>query len=343
MTIMDTTTFKNLTDSFRIAVRNALTQTDPIIREGLLDSLEFSTQGNSELDAIFQSETAPSQATAVVHIIESSTKKHSANALSVSKFINKLASAVNEVAKQQLGISRRSPQLLVTGTAPGSLEITVQAPDDVQAGDLHSHYAENGIDIPDTAESIALKKVGALLTAASSEELENLDEKESPIAAQLAQLPVKARKDISSITKEVQKTDWMIHGEILQRRKEPLKLQFTRLGAMRLAQALETVPEKPDSETIYGYLDGYRRSEGILYVKHNLNDGHAFPISVSDPELIQTVAEYSIQPDSLYRLDILKYEKLNTIGDTVNISRSLQSISIDDSHGIQETIEITGI
>jgi hypothetical protein len=335
---MDTALSQDLAASFRDAIRNALMQKDPIIREGLLDSLELSTEGDEELDAIFRSETAPSQATAVVHIVEPNAKEHSANALSVSKFINRLTSAVNEVAKQKLGAARRSPQLLITGMAPGSLEITIQAPDDVQAGDLHSHYAENDIEIPETAESVALKTVGALLTASSSEEL---DSKESPISAQLAQLTIKARKNISAMTKEVRKTDWTIHGEILQRREQPLRVQFTQLGALRLEHALKTIPEKPNNEVIHGYLDGYRRSEGILYVKRNLEDARALPISVSDPDLIQQVAEYSIQSKRLYRLDVLKYEKLNTLGDIANISRALQAINIDTKNGIQGTMDFS--
>ncbi|KFI76523.1 hypothetical protein [Bifidobacterium mongoliense] len=336
MTTMDTALSQDLAMSFRDAIRNALMQEDPIIREGLLNSLELSTEGNEKLNAIFRSETAPAQATAIVHIVEAKTREHSANALSVSKFLGKLVSAVNEVAKQKLGAERRAPQLLITGTAPGSLEITIQAPDDVRAGDLHSHYAENDIEIPETAESAALKTVGALLTAASSEEL---DDRESPISAQLAQLTIKARKNISSMTKEVRKTDWTIHGEILQRRQQPLRIQFTQLGALRLEHELGSVPEKPDKEIIRGYLDGYRRSEGILYVKRSLADTRALPISVSDPDLIQQVAEYSIQSERLYRLDILKYEKLNTLGDIATTSRSLQAIDIDLGNGIQGTVD----
>lgn len=320
----DTTPELNLADSFREAIRNAIAEENPVIRESLLTSLNLSTQGNSELDAIFQTETAPLQASAEVHIVEPSVAEHSASARALARFLNKVASAVNEIAKQRLHAQRRTPQLLVTATSPGSFEITLQAPDDMHRGDFHREYAAKDIEMPDTAESVALKNVTALLTAASSEDL---DEDDSPITAQLAEMPMKARQDILTITNDMQKARWTLHGKVVQRRKEPLELSFTQQGASRLASALTSLPEHPDSETMHGYIDGYRRSEGILYVKKDVQDTRTLPISVSDPSLIQKIAEYSIDSQQKFKIEFLNYKKLNTIGDVISTSRSLKAIT----------------
>ncbi|MFT8988405.1 MAG: hypothetical protein ABF966_09265 [Bifidobacterium psychraerophilum] len=322
--MINTVSEHDLAMSFRGAIRSALMEPNPILRESLLSSLSLSTEGNSELDEIFLSETAPAQASAEVHIVEPEVAEHAASARSLAHFLNRVASAVNEIAKQMLQAQRRAPQLLVTATAPGSFEITLQAPDDIQRGDFHYEYTEHDVEMPDTAESIALKNVAALMTAASSEDLE---EDDSPISAQLAAMPVKARQDILAISKELQRAKWNLHGKVIQRRHVPLKLQFTQSGATRLFNALDSLPEQPDSETMQGYLDGYRRSEGILYVKRNVGDAKAILISVSDPALIQKIAEYSINSRQKYQIVFLSYKKLNVIGDVINTSRSLKEIT----------------
>ncbi|WP_158520385.1 hypothetical protein [Bombiscardovia coagulans] len=49
----------DLKSSYVAALKSAMGESDPLVRDGLLESLQMSTQGNHELDSIFQQATSP--------------------------------------------------------------------------------------------------------------------------------------------------------------------------------------------------------------------------------------------------------------------------------------------
>lgn len=49
----------DLKSSYVAALKSAMSEDDPLVRDGLLESLQMSAQGNRELDLIFQQVTSP--------------------------------------------------------------------------------------------------------------------------------------------------------------------------------------------------------------------------------------------------------------------------------------------
>ncbi|OZG50887.1 hypothetical protein [Bombiscardovia coagulans] len=55
---MSDTVHANVKSAYAMALELTLSEDDPLVRDGLLESLQMSSQGNHELDLIFQQVTA---------------------------------------------------------------------------------------------------------------------------------------------------------------------------------------------------------------------------------------------------------------------------------------------
>lgn len=305
---------------FAETVNGILAIKNEIIRTMTLNNLRMAVQGQPE-EKLLNLLTGPAQAKAVIHIDEPKTKDHAATADNVGKFLQLISKTVNEVAKTRLRAERRTPQLLVAAFSPGSLAVTLEAPDDITDSSDSKLYEE--IQDPESVESAALKKVAMVLTAASDEDSKDDD---SPLEAQLNTLNPKARATLNTLTRTVKKSDWTLSGTVVQKKMEPITIRFTHEGVNRMTQALEAKQEKPEAEEIYGYLDGYKRSEGILFVRQGTDDGKGSYKVAVDSNLIQEVAVYATKSSQRYRIEMKVYKTLDKLGDVKKTSRLLMSI-----------------
>ena len=305
--------------NFTSMVNSILTIENDTTRMLALDNLHMAVQGLPE-EQLLISLTDPEQAKAVIHIKEPKTENHAATAVNVGKFLQLISKTVNEVAKTQLRAQRRSPQLLVTAFTPGSLAVTIEAPTDI----TDSRDMLENVQDAESVESTALKKVSMVLTTASDKDG---DDNNSTLDAQLSALSPKARKTLNSLVNTVKKSDWTLSGTIVQKNMEPMQLSFTQHGVTRIIEAMEANPEKPEEEELHGYLDGYKRSEGILFINQDAGGTKgSYKIAVSDVDLIQQVAIYATHSEQRYVIKTDVYKTLDKLGDVKRTSRLLKSI-----------------
>lgn len=309
--------------SYRNALESAMKEENLLLRENLLETLQLSTQGNPQLDAIFLNATSPAEAEAHFHIVENNEgSKHAANALAVSDFIRGLANAVNECAKKILGLKKRKPGLNIVAFAEGSLDIVLQVPPQPVKGKQEENIGNEGVEDQEPAESLALNSVADIFSAASDSSIE-----ESEFEEKIMALPAAARQALNGIAKLTQQSKWNITGEVRRKTGAENRIDFTNSGATRLTNTLESIPTQPEPEQLIGYIDGYRRSERILYFKETKEARKSIQIEVQEGQLIQQVAEYATTFEHQYRLSVLKIENTDNFGDIRKVTRILRSIS----------------
>lgn len=321
-------------EDFEDTVNNILAMKNEVIRTMTLNNLRMAVQGQPE-EKLLQSLTDPDQARAVIHITEPKAQDHTATAVNVGKFLQLISKTVNEVAKTRLRAERRKPQLLVAAFSPGSLAVTLEAPSDIT--DSYDALPYEEIQDPESVESAALKKVAMVLTVASAEDSKGDD---STLEAQLHTLNQKARATLNTLTHTVKKSDWTLSGTIVQKKMEPIPISFTQDGVKRMAQALKTIPEKPEKEELYVYLDGYKRSEGILFVKQDTDKGKGSYKVAVDSDLIQKVAIYATHSNQKYRVEMEVYKTLDKLGDIKKTSRLLKSIKPVDDYSQSTIVDV---
>lgn len=318
-------------NSYVVALKSAMDEDDSIVREGLLQSLQMSSQGNQELDKLFAQVTSPAEATAHIHITELfSLRNHTADAVDLSDFIRSVADAVKAQARNLSGNKKRSSRLLVSAFQPGSLDVVFEVPPlpierDVQSETLPAEELGN----IESVDLIALNDVMDVLSVASDPEDDSLNSK-------LSQMPLEARRALRGIARTVDRANWDIQGDISTLTGRDMKVRLSGKGAVRLNGVLTSMPEPEEAETLTGYIDGYRRSDGKLYLRKQIDSKKSSAVEVNTPNLIQQVSQYAVNGETKYNLAVLKSEVSDELGAVVKTKRVLESIT-----PIQEEIQGT--
>ena len=203
---------------------------------------------NAQLIDVFERIAGPDQAEVDLHLEGPGVDVHATNAHYFAQFVSGVSEAVKETAKARLGKGRYSEHLLIEGVGPGSVRVVLRAPsppaDDSQPNIDPSILAS-------TVDSDALRSIAAVLSHASSEE------DDSPLIAQLHDLPPTARRGLIRAARTTSEAAWSIKGSIRQRNIGASEVLLTPQGAQRLQQslsaAIERRPKKrsPVSSTVF--------------------------------------------------------------------------------------------
>ena len=248
-----------------------------------LGSLMASASGQPHLQDVLQRRLAPEQAQLDLHLSGEQVKNHAANASFLGRFLTHLSDAAKEISKEFSGRSRAANTLLVQGFAPGSLEVTLQAPPAKRPEGQDS----DGFLQSSTSDSKALRLIAMTMSDAS----EDSPESDSVL---VADIPKAARGHLRLAASDVLTAGWEIDGTLVQRGMPPASVQFTRRGADRLVASLEGVEEKPVERRVYGTVDGSRVSLGRVYLIPD--HGRALSISTIDDELIAQAGRLASEP-----------------------------------------------
>lgn len=308
-------------NSYVAALKSAMDEDDSIVREGLLQSLQMSSQGSQELDKLFIQVTSPAEATAHVHITErDSFRNHAADAMALSDFIKSIANAVKAQARSLSGNKRRSSRLLVTAIQPGSLDVVFEVPPLlIEKGEQSGTFAAD-VDNTESVDLKALNAVTAVLSVASDLEDDSLKSKLSP-------MPLETRRALKGIARTVDRANWDIEGDISTLTGHDTKIKLSGEGALRLNSVLTSMPEPEEAETLTGYIDGYRRSDGKLYLRKEIDSKKSSAVEVNTPNLIQLVSQYAVNGETKYSLSVLKSEVSDELGAVIKTKRILESIT----------------
>ncbi|MEW1882174.1 hypothetical protein AB0O58_21040 [Rhodococcus sp. NPDC080181] len=244
---------------------------------------------NQELLNVFVEEAGPEQAEFDVHLDGPGVENNATSAKSFSAFVAGLSEAVKETAKHRAGKGRYSEGLLIEGATPGSVRVVLRAPtpkiDPTQQVD--SRTTASSVD------SDALRSIAAILSHASDPDVD------SPLVAEIADLPKGARKGLRRAIRSSRQAGWTIDGTVRQRRVGLSTVALTPNGATRLELELDSRVDSQKSETMIGTIDGFRRSIGTLYF---IPEGRP-PISaaVLDNTLAIQVAQLAAQEGATVR------------------------------------------
>lgn len=210
---------------------------------------------DAELINIYEREVGPEQAEVDLHLDGPGVANSATNARQFSLFVSGLSDAVKETAKARAGRKSYRDNLLIEGATPGSVRVVLRVAKPVIAKGqtVDDSTAASSID------SDALRTVASILVHASDPDLD------TPLAAEIAELPMKARTALKRVVNASQHGGWGVRGSIRQRRVGAANLELTTDGAMRLRLELEQAQEKRRSERRVGTIDGFRWSLGTLY------------------------------------------------------------------------------
>jgi hypothetical protein len=236
---------------------------------------------------IYERIAGPDQAEADFHLEGPGVEGHSANARYFAQFVSGISEAVKETAKARAGKGRYSEHLLIEGVGPGSVRVVLRAPRP------RADKSQPQIDeIPaSTVDSDALRSIAAILTHASS------DEEDSPLIAALTDLPPKARQGLRRATRTTNEAGWSIRGSIRQRNIGASELVLTPAGAVRLTDSLNAAVTRTGTETLTGFIDGFRRSLSTLYFQP-ANGGRIIQAAVLDNPTAAKISELFVDKDS---------------------------------------------
>ena len=283
----------------RLNIRNGIVGDDP----GLID--------------VFERVAGPDQAEVDLHLSGPGVKGHATNAHYFSQFVSGISEAVKETAKSRVGKGRYSEDLLIEGLGPGSVRVVLRAPSPPAPNDGGEPI--DGVSAS-TVDSEALRSIVAILTHASSED------EESPLVAELLDLPAKARRGLKRATKTTNEAGWDIKGSIRQRNIGSENVVLTPEGAFRLRQGLDAQVESRTEETVVGNIDGFRRSLSTLYFEPE-GSTRIIQAAVLDSEIAATITDLFSEPDLMVEV---VFEVVETFlpGDRTHPlrSRSVQSI-----------------
>ncbi len=236
---------------------------------------------------IYEREVGPEQAEVDLHLFGPGITDHTANARQFSLFVSGLSDAVKETAKTRSGHLRYPDNLLIEGASPGSVRVVMRvAPPPIAKGQqVDEATATSSVD------SDALRTVAAILAHASDSDLD------TPLAAEIAELPPKARTALRRVANASQQGGWGVRGTIRQRRVGASELELTPEGATRLRIELDQNQEKRRTETLSGTIDGFRWSLGTLYFNPvDPVDAPGFSAGVIESRVAQAVTRLMNDP-----------------------------------------------
>lgn len=305
--------------SYIAAIQSAMKEENADIREALLVSLQMSAQGDQEMEQIFVQVTSPAEATAHVHIAEQSAfRSHTADALFLAEFIERFAEAVKSQARALSNNQRRSSRLLVTAIQPGSLDVVFELPAQLDKSDKQDETLQ-GMRIVESADLSALNDVVSIWTVASGGDGEQ-------VKAELGKMPIGVKRALKGIAETADKANWDIYGDVSTFTGGKKKIRLSNKGAILLGGTLKSEPEPVEHEVITGFIDGYRRSDRMLYIRKSIKSRNSLAIKVTEESLIQTVSTYAVDGQTKFRLSVSKEEKTNDMGDVLSTKRTLQQI-----------------
>ncbi|MEX3755543.1 hypothetical protein ABFW00_06840 [Mycobacteroides abscessus] len=254
---------------------------DRVLQESIRAGI---VRDNTKLLDIFEREVGPEQAEIDLHLAGPGVEHNAANARQFSRFVSGISDAVKETAKARVGRSRYRDNLLIEGATPGSVRVVlrVATPEVPQGQGVDDETAASSVD------SDALRTVASILAHASDPALD------TPLAAEIAELPIKARTALKRVANASQHGGWTVRGMIRQRRVGAADLVLTNDGATRLRIELEVAQEKRRRETRTGTIDGFRWSLGTLYF--DPIDAPAFTAGVMESRVAQLVTSLMDDP-----------------------------------------------
>jgi len=234
---------------------------------------------------IFEREVGPEQAEVDLHLAGPGVERNAANARQFSLFVSGISDAVKETAKARVGRTRYRDNLLIEGATPGSVRVVLR----VATPELAEGQAVDEETVASSVDSDALRTVASILAHASDPDLD------TPLAAEIAELPVKARTALKRVANASQHGGWTVQGMIRQRGVGAADLALTNDGATRLRIELEVAQEKRRRETRTGTIDGFRWSLGTLYF--DPVDAPAFTAGVMESRVAQEVTSLMNDPE----------------------------------------------
>ena len=131
-------------------------------------------------------------------------------------------------------------------------------------------------------------------------------EDDSPLIAQLHDLPPTARRGLIRAARTTSEAAWSIKGSIRQRNIGASEVLLTPQGAQRLQQSLSAAIERRTEETLTGFIDGFRRSLSTLYFQPQV--GRIIQAAVLENATAAAISELFADKDSLVEVvfDVLE-------------------------------------
>lgn len=254
------------------------TSGDPNSVRAVRESIRAGIVGeDAELIDIYEREVGPEQAEVDLHLEGPGVTDNATNARQFSRFVSGLSQAVKETAKARAGRESYHDNLLIEGATPGSVRVVLR----VATPPIPTDQTVDESTVASSVDSDALRTVASILAHASDPDLD------TPLAAEIAELPMKARTALKRVASASQQGHWGVRGSIRQRRVGAANLQLTTDGATRLRLELEQAQEVRRTERRVGRIDGFRWSLGTLYF--DPVDAPAFTAGVMESRVAQEV------------------------------------------------------
>ncbi|KAA1431090.1 MULTISPECIES: hypothetical protein [Mycolicibacter] len=229
-------------------------RSDRVLHESIRAGI---VRDDAKLLDIFEREVGPEQAEVDLHLAGPGIEHNAANARQFSRFVSGISDAVKETAKARVGRNRYRDNLMIEGATPGSVRVVLRvATPELPEGQVAD--AET-VALASSVDSDALRTVASILAHASDPDLD------TPLAAEIAELPIKARTALKRVANASQHGGWTVQGMIRQRHVGAADLALTNDGAIRLRIELEVAQETRRRETLTGTIDGFRWSLGTFY------------------------------------------------------------------------------
>lgn len=262
------------------------TSGDPNSDRAVRESIRAGIVGNDdELIDIYEREVGPEQAEVDLHLEGPGVANNATNARQFSLFVSGLSEAVKETAKARAGRKSYRDNLLIEGATPGSVRVVLR----VAKPTIPQGQTVDPSTVASSVDSDALRTVASILVHASDPDLD------TPLAAEIAELPMKARTALKRVANASQHGGWGVRGSIRQRQIGAANLELTTDGAMRLRLELEQAQETRRTERRVGTIDGFRWSLGTLYF--DPLDSPAFTAGVMESRVAQDVTRLMNDPD----------------------------------------------
>ncbi|OBJ15182.1 hypothetical protein [Mycobacterium sp. 1245801.1] len=270
----------SLVDALRYSSGNA--DSDRVLHESIRAGI---VRDDADLLNIYEREVGPEQAEVDLHLVGPGVEANAANAHQFTRFVSGISEAVKETAKARAGRKSYRENLLIEGATPGSVRVVLR----VATPTVPKGQTVDDATAASTVDSDALRTVASILALASDPDLD------TPLAAEIAELPVKARTALKRVANASQQGGWAVRGMIRQRRVGAAGLELTNDGATRLRIELEVAQEKRRKETRIGTIDGFRWSLGTLYF--NPVGAQAFTAGVMESRVAQEVTRLMNNPE----------------------------------------------
>jgi hypothetical protein len=270
----------SLVDALNYASGDA--NSDRAVRESIRTGI---VGDDADLINIYEREVGPEQAEVDLHLSGPGVEANATNAHQFSRFVSGVSDAVKETAKARAGRKSYRENLLIEGATPGSVRVVLR----VAAPAITKGQTVDEATATSTIDSDALRTVASILAHASDPDLD------TPLVAEIAELPIKARTALKRVANASQHGGWTVRGMIRQRRVGAADLELTSDGATRLKIELEVAHEKRRRETRTGTIDGFRWSLGTLYF--DPVDAQAFTAGVMESRVAQEVTRLMNDPE----------------------------------------------